>query len=318
METSQIGGLVTILSAGHSGSTLLDLCLGELPGVFSTGELKQLTWQLFREGQRAETDIRDRCTCGARFRDCSVWKYVLSGTANEFGTTMEKLPLERPIKHIQPIDYFSASLSFRLARRLYLLGLSRRLVPNSLTAKYFRRVNQINEVIVNRVLTTTGSKWVVDSSKDSVRYAELFRNSHLRVFPVVLIRDIHAVLQSKHLQKRNISVFRRAWLRYYNHELLPIVQKLAPIDYVIISYERFIDAPRRELARLAKPLGLNSSFFNGVCHPRTRHLVAGNPIRYEDPLPVRVKPLDRVAYRKSMEKSGLDPFFLNALFKVES
>jgi len=41
--------IVYILSVGHSGSTLLDMLLGQFPNIFSTGELKHLTWQLYRE-----------------------------------------------------------------------------------------------------------------------------------------------------------------------------------------------------------------------------------------------------------------------------
>ena len=40
--------LIYIVAAGHSGSTLLDMLIGSIPGVFSTGELNHLPWQLSR------------------------------------------------------------------------------------------------------------------------------------------------------------------------------------------------------------------------------------------------------------------------------
>jgi hypothetical protein len=38
--------IIFIISAGHSGSTLLDLLIGTLPSVVSTGELIWLPWQI--------------------------------------------------------------------------------------------------------------------------------------------------------------------------------------------------------------------------------------------------------------------------------
>ena len=43
--------LIYIVSPGHSGSTLLDMLLGSLPGVFSLGECTYLPWQLYRNGK---------------------------------------------------------------------------------------------------------------------------------------------------------------------------------------------------------------------------------------------------------------------------
>jgi hypothetical protein len=58
--------LVLIASAGHSGSTLLDLLIGNHPMVSSAGEMNRLTLH-----------APDRvCACGATVTNCSYWSQV--------------------------------------------------------------------------------------------------------------------------------------------------------------------------------------------------------------------------------------------------
>ena len=57
-----IGGL------GRSGSTLLDRMLGQLPGFFSAGEIRDLWQRGLRENAL--------CGCGAPFKECEVWTRV--------------------------------------------------------------------------------------------------------------------------------------------------------------------------------------------------------------------------------------------------
>ena len=58
--------LVMIASAGHSGSTLLDLLLGNHPRVSGAGEMNRLT--LYASDRM--------CACGATVTNCSYWNQV--------------------------------------------------------------------------------------------------------------------------------------------------------------------------------------------------------------------------------------------------
>src|SRR3989442_14068903 len=53
---------------GRSGSTLLDRMLGQVPGFFSLGEVREI-WQ------SGLTENRP-CGCGAPFPDCVLWTAV--------------------------------------------------------------------------------------------------------------------------------------------------------------------------------------------------------------------------------------------------
>lgn len=62
--------VLCIIGKGRSGSTLLDTILGQLDGVFSTGELGRLWEWGLTNGYR--------CGCGERVRDCAVWRDVVA------------------------------------------------------------------------------------------------------------------------------------------------------------------------------------------------------------------------------------------------
>jgi len=73
--------LVYIASPGHSGSTLLDLMLSSHSGLFSVGEIKQLSpsWQR-------------RCTCGApSVWACPFWQAIDDRLGREHGTRLADL-----------------------------------------------------------------------------------------------------------------------------------------------------------------------------------------------------------------------------------
>ena len=65
--------VIYIAGAGHSGSTLLDLLLGSVPGVLSMGEVNTI-WS--RAAAR-----RDHCSCGELLDDCTLWGAVNSAVA---------------------------------------------------------------------------------------------------------------------------------------------------------------------------------------------------------------------------------------------
>ena len=61
-------GVLFIVGASRSGSTLLERLLNELPGVMSVGELQRVWRRGFVENQL--------CSCGQPFHDCPFWGEV--------------------------------------------------------------------------------------------------------------------------------------------------------------------------------------------------------------------------------------------------
>ncbi|HMB70712.1 MAG TPA: sulfotransferase, partial [bacterium] len=60
-----------IAGNGRSGSTLLDVILGQIPGFFPVGEVRNV-WDYGVVENRP-------CGCGEAFHDCPFWSRILSG-----------------------------------------------------------------------------------------------------------------------------------------------------------------------------------------------------------------------------------------------
>lgn len=70
--------LVYILGQAHTGSTLTDCILGEHPNFISSGELRYLGWQLYRNRTEEVSASRQSvCSCGKGFYSCNYWSEVI-------------------------------------------------------------------------------------------------------------------------------------------------------------------------------------------------------------------------------------------------
>ena len=69
-ETDSRPRLVMVLGASHSGTTMLDLMLGNNDATFSTGEV----WAAFHPWRKHHFDP----TCGCGEKPCAIWEQLLS------------------------------------------------------------------------------------------------------------------------------------------------------------------------------------------------------------------------------------------------
>lgn len=86
---------IYIAGLGHSGSTILDMSLGAIPGITGLGELKTILDDSTRERHYAST-----CSCGKIATKCPVWK-DLPGVLENKNSINDKL--EAAIQHARNI-----------------------------------------------------------------------------------------------------------------------------------------------------------------------------------------------------------------------
>lgn len=91
LESSPKITLIYIIGRGHSGSTLLDLLLGNHSDVIGLGELKWISNE-----KRADMDfLENKCTCGApAVSKCHFWQSVDDRLQEEFGLTLASIDVE--------------------------------------------------------------------------------------------------------------------------------------------------------------------------------------------------------------------------------
>ena len=228
---------------GRSGSTLLDRMLGQVPGVFSAGELRDI-WQ------RGVAENR-LCGCGAPFRDCEVWRKV--GEVAFGGWDAFDVAEARALRDTLDRPWATPRL---LGSRLSPVG-------DRDVARYVDLLARLYAAIVE----VTGARVIVDSSKIAT-FALLARQvPGLELRSVHLVRDPRGVVHSWRKQVvRADGGGRDAMLRYgvvgasaryvaYNG-LAHGLRLLGP--YRFLRYEDLLGAPRDTVARVLAFAGVAS------------------------------------------------------------
>ena len=267
VQVRYIGGF------GRSGSTMLDLMLGQAPGVFSAGEVREI-WQ----SGLAENRL---CGCGQPFHDCSFWLAV--GDAGFGG--WDRFPLPDILR-----------LRYSLDRPWSFPALPVSGMVGALQARIQEYTGTL-ERLYRAIAEVSGAKVIVDSS-NLPSHAFL-----LRTMPAIDLRLIHLVRDSRAVawswQKRVEKVrsggpseylpqYSSAgsslrWM-YYNG-LTQSLRRLG-VSYHLVRYEDLVDNPYQVTAGLLRHAGLTGeaaepSYIEGHrVRLKPNHTVEGNPMRF--------------------------------------
>ncbi|MFP7754055.1 hypothetical protein ACLG6S_05255 [Thermodesulfobacteriota bacterium B35] len=275
--------VVSILAAGHSGSTLLDILTGTIPGVFSTGESVYFPWQLHRNGKVCDLG-QDICSCGERFSNCKIWRAVVSKISKKAGYDLFDNPFRFKMAMYKNQMYgHQVSMSTRIVRALFLRSL--KYCPSSPLLKVFVfpvcASLKNNWIFFDTICQTTGATHVVDSSKDIVRMALLQQSRPGDIFTVVLIRDIEGVAASAAKREQDPLLEAQRWLKLYQ-QYMHIIKRQKDFQVKVVRYETMVEEPDKTREQLAQYLGLVlPPSVPLAINTKAHHLVAGNPMRYK-------------------------------------
>lgn len=269
-----------ICSAGHSGSTLLDLMLGSHSSIESLGEITQLPKNIA---------LNTECCCGQAIRDCDFWRSVIAKLDSELGIDVFSKPYSLNLGFINAtdvVDHEHQNAIYDLRRRISyasrFAALKHRLpIPTAATGTIIDGVRN-KAVLYEAVIGITNSKYVVDSSKhyiEAVSQYLAFPDSTRIIF---LVRDGRAVFYSG--VKRGYGRERSlgAWLNTYSRAL-PLIEGHVPEkDVFRVKYEDLVSQPQQVLSDIAEFAGLDFeesmlNFVNGECH-----IANGNNMRFAD------------------------------------
>jgi hypothetical protein len=255
---------------GRTGSTLLERLLGQVDGVFAGGELTFLWHALAGEGT---------CSCRRAIAKCPVWRAALIeafGRSTAIDPT-EMLALRR--------RYWSAHLPLAAIPALHRRML-RRLGP------FPERV----ETLYQALAVTTGSRLIVDTSKEP-HYASILQSRPaLDVYFLHLVRDPRAVAHSwgrtrihggfgpnHQMPRRSVPA---SALYYWVSDLAAEgLNRARPDRYMRLRYEDLIADPRGSLELIGRfveePLDTTSFLKGQLAQVGALHTAWGNPNRFE-------------------------------------
>ena len=269
--------VVYITSYGHSGSTLLDLLTGTIPGCFSTGELLWFPWQVYRDGKMCSKK-QDFCSWGKPFTECEVWSEVLSHLLQRTGIDVSKNPFDFTMNILGPIRYGRQNPSHSILKRLF-YETAFRGAGSTWDLALKKRVD-LNWILFDELSKIIKSQWIVDSSKDVARMTALYRSRPEDLRIIVLIRSAAGILNSRVKLGIDPQIGLDKWLKFYNKKILPTINRLPNDHYMILRYEDYVEEPVEVRRKIAEFLQLDDPGDKYEILTSENHLVAGNSMRF--------------------------------------
>jgi Sulfotransferase family len=286
---------------GRSGSTLVDRVLGQIPGVVSVGEVREV-WQ------RGWVENRP-CGCGEAFADCPFWTAV---GQSAFGG-WRRLDREEVLHLRYSLDRAWSVPVLAAPRRM---GLARGAMDRyaGILARLYAAIREVS-----------GANTVVDSSKLPSHAMILRRVPGLELCLVHLVRDSRGVAYSwQKLVRNRVSAGEPRYLEKYNllsaslrydlyNGLTRMVGRLG-VPYLLVRYEDFVARPAQSLRRILDHAGVSAAradlsfIHDGEVSLSPNHTVDGNPMRFSTG-PVALRLDDE--WTRAM--SGRDRFWVTAL-----
>jgi hypothetical protein len=257
-------------SWGRSGSTLLDLALGQISGFVSVGELRYL-W----ERGLAE---RQLCGCGCPVPECPFWAAILEEAFGRVG----QVDVEEVLSLWRRVD--------RLALVPLLVGPWR---PPALEADLLA-FREVLARLYRAVATVSGAATIVDSSKYAAYGLLLAGAPQLQLLVLHLVRDSRAVAHSWQGRKlmpevttetRYMPVKRptRSAVFWELENLALELLRRASRQSVRLRFDDLTSEPRRSLGAALAALGIEADLEflrQRTLHLGPNHTVAGNPLRF--------------------------------------
>lgn len=260
--------LLYIMGPARSGSTLLGMLLGELPGFLNVGELSTV-WRL---------QPADRCGCDEPLGTCALWSKLLldSSSVAAFLRTL----IEGHRTGVGRVSNLRHTLRFPPGQTTGVPAIDERV---RLLAALYRAIAD-----------ETGARVIVDDAKFPLGAA------HLRLMPgfsvgiVDLVRDPRAVAYSMQWKEGGAitgpftgwgaGLSTKMWL---NSVLSGIIVRRAygAKRSLLLRYEDFVANPRRSLSRIAQLVDEAPERLplvgDRIARLHTQHTIAGNPHRFK-------------------------------------
>ena len=163
----------------------------------------------------------------------------------------------------------------------------------------------------------TGAEYIVDSTKDPIRFRLLRSLRPNSVKLIIIVREIYGVATSgiNYGKELDFEKSAKSWLRFYNKIVFNSLKGIDSNSFLIIKYEDIARNPEKIRNELTEFLNLKKTIFKNNFITKYYHLIAGNPMRYKDDFSINYderwkKVLDenQINYLKKYQEK-LSPFF---------
>lgn len=270
-----------IMGSGRSGSTVLDIALGNHSKIDSYGELINMTGSVMLKNEN--------CACGEKGSDCPFWNKVCELWKQKTG--INDLAEYASLQSI--FEHYSARNWVRLLRE------------KGNPSTMFKIYSKYTLCLFESIREVSGKQIIVDSSKNPLRAYALSQVPGIDLRIVHLVRDGRGVAWSlKKSYKKNIesglqkditsrSILRTAafWI-FINLLSNWVRKKLHPEFSIRVRYEDFIKFPDQVLEEIGDLIDCDLSEVADVINNKRQltigHTIAGNRLRMLKTLNLRL------------------------------
>lgn len=255
-----------ILGEVRSGSTILDIVLGNHPEIQSTGELSWLPYCWAN---------KILCSCGVPSHNCEFWSAVQQEWFNAIGEN-------------DTVRYVELKVAFERIRRL-----PRLLRDGCSSSSRFRRYAEMTYKLFEAIQKVSRKSIIVDSSKNPVRALALSMVPGIDLRPIHMVRDGRGVIWSRKktlptdpsrgLQElKTLPTWRSSLSWRIVNQLSEYVRRQTPCTGVLLHYKDLFKHPQEFFAQLGRALETEIDPLISVMRTsraQVGHLIAGNRVR---------------------------------------
>lgn len=269
---------VFICSAGHSGSTLLDLMLGAHSQMESLGEITHLPKNLA---------LNTPCTCGAPVRECGFWRSVMVDLSSKMSCSLLDDPYRLDLGFIDAhmiIDKTHQTALYRFRQQLllgvYYLALKYGISVRLGVGGHFDRIVRSNQLLFDAVMAHSCKRIVIDSSKSYLKALAYYKAFPANTRIIALARDGRGVFFSGVRRGMAWKPALNAWLHHYTRAL-PLYERHVARDHLMfVKYEDLSQNTSQTLGAICNFLGLE--YEDGMLNfaAAVHHITNGNDMRF--------------------------------------
>ena len=184
--------LIYIASTGHSGSTLLDILLSSYNDrIFSTGEIVYFTSALKRSLISPPTKENGvACSCLRSYFDCEIWSKIITKISKNAGVDLHLRPEDFRVSIINNTHYPGTNLRIKAFQHILFMEEYLPVKPfHTITGEIYKKRIENNWTLFSAISKVTKKPYVVDSTKDILRFVYLNNACPGKTYLIVLIRD---------------------------------------------------------------------------------------------------------------------------------
>ena len=279
LDTEPVLKIVYIMGSARSGSTILDLLLGQHTMISSMGEIAHII-----DNKETTGEV---CGCGASIEACPFWRTVRGALQENGGNAA--------------CDRLKVTTSTNERIRSIPRTLSRSRHPEDMKEATYPSDTAL---LLRTIAASAKAPILVDSSKHPGRALALATIPGLDVRLIHLVRDPRGVATSlakpwkRDLKKgiqsdmpgRSPAKSAFSWM-VANLAAESVAKYFSPSKRIRVRYEDLVTSTDETLAKLSSTAGLDlselSKFADGSLQPKTNHLLAGNRSRLAGTLELR-------------------------------